>query len=87
MTVRYSIIRDEGTKPLLIRDLGPWDKHMSITNGAEDVVRRLVAAGRLPEGRRLFYYDSEGQLDEILVKDGKFAGFAPGPMRKGSVKE
>jgi hypothetical protein len=26
-------------------------------------------------GRRLFYYDSEGELTELLVKDGKFAGF------------
>lgn len=68
-------------KPLVIRDIGPWDKHMTITNGAEDVVEQLVAEGKLPEGRRLLYYDSEGELDEILVKDGKFAGFAPGAAR------
>jgi hypothetical protein len=28
---------------------------------------------------RIFYFDSSGDLDELLVKDGRFAGFAPGP--------
>ena len=67
--------RDEGS--LTIRDLGPWDEHPTVTNDAEGVVERLVAAGELPEGRRLFYYDSCGDLDEIVVKRGKFADFRP----------
>jgi len=71
-------------KPLVIRDIGPWDKYPTITNGAEEVVGQLVAEGKLPEGRRLLYYDSEGRLDEIRVKDGRFAGFAPGPGRTPS---
>lgn len=29
------------------------------------------------EGRRLEYIDSEGDREQILVKDGNFAGFAP----------
>ncbi len=65
--------------PLVIRDIGPWDKHPSVTNDAEAVIETLVNNGHLPEGRRLFCYDTEGQLDELLVKAGKFAGFAPGP--------
>jgi hypothetical protein len=29
--------------------------------------------------RQLFYIDTDGQMDELLVKNGQFAGFAPGP--------
>lgn len=58
---------------LVIRDLGPWDRHMTVTNGAEDVV---VALAYLLRGGRLEYYDSEGRRDRILVRDGRFAGFA-----------
>ena len=68
--------------PLVIKDVGPWDQHPTVTNDAENVVRNLVAEGHLPEGRRLFYFDSDGRLDEILVKDGQFVGFAPGPEAK-----
>jgi hypothetical protein len=60
---------------LTIRDLGPWDRHRTITNDAEGVVARL--ADQLV-GRQLYYFDSEGILDEILVADGRFAGFSPG---------
>lgn len=61
---------------LVLMDLGPWDKHLSITNDAEHVVEQVAP---LLRGRRLFYYDSEGQADELLVADGKFAGFNVGP--------
>lgn len=63
--------------PLVIRDVGR--ECMSITNDAEAVVEDLVSRGLLPAGRRLFYYDSDGQLDELLVEDGRFAGFKAGP--------
>ena len=57
---------------LVLCDLGPWSSHLTITNDAEHVVE---AMGPTLRGRRLFYYDSEGELTELLVKDGKFAGF------------
>lgn len=72
---RFSILR-ETPKTLYLRDDGPWDSHPTITNDAEWVVEQV--AGRLG-GRALLYYDSDNMLDELLVKDGKFAGFAPGP--------
>lgn len=77
----YVIVEDDflQEKPLVIRDMGPWDRYPTVTNGAEDVVAELVAQGRLPAGRRLFYYDSDDVLDEIEVKDGRFAGFKPRP--------
>jgi hypothetical protein len=75
----YSIEHDVPGQPLIIRDAGPWNKFLTVTNAAEEVVEDLVRAQRLPNGRRLLYFDSYGQLDEIVVRDGKFAGFKRGP--------
>lgn len=61
--------------PLTIRDMGPWTEHASITNDAEGVIARLLADGRLQPGQRLMYYDSDGDLSELLVEGGRFAGF------------
>lgn len=74
----YAIELDVPGKPLIIRDVGPFDRFMTITNAAEHVVAELVEAQRLPAGRRLLYFDSYGQLDEIVVRDGKFSGFKRG---------
>ena len=78
--VNFSIA-EETPERLIIRDEGPWDRYMTITNGAEEVVLDLVRRGTLKHGQRLFYFDSEGEMDELLVKYGRFAGFAPGPQR------
>ncbi len=74
----YVVIEDDflETEPLVIKDVGPWERHPTITNDAEAVVADLVKGGKLPEGRRLFYIDSEGERDEILIKSGRFAGFS-----------
>ncbi len=61
---------------LLIEDVGPWDKYLTVTNDAENVVAEL--SPRL-NGRRLDYLDSDGDRSTLLVKEGKFAGFAPSP--------
>jgi len=45
-----------------------------VTNDTEAVVQELAPRLR---GRRLEYFDSDGRLDQLLVTDGKFAGFAP----------
>ncbi len=83
---QYIIIQDDflSEEPLIIKDIGPWNRHMTITNDAEGVVQRLVQQGHLPKGRSLFYYDSEGELSEILVRDGFFAGFTPYRDEKAS---
>ena len=65
----------DGPEGLVLRDLGPWERHLTVTNDAEGVVARVR---ELLGDRRLFYIDSDGQLDELLVKDGQFAGFAAG---------
>lgn len=64
---------------ITIRDVGPWSQYMTITNNAEAVVSDLWRLGLLKTGVRLFYYDSAGELDELLHDDGVFVGFAPGP--------
>lgn len=73
------IIESETEDYLLIRDIGPWDRHPTVTNAAEEVVQELAPRLR---GRRLEYIDSEGQRDQLLVHDGKFAGFAPAGKRE-----
>lgn len=67
----FGIIEDTDDV-LCIRDLGPWDKFKTVTNCAEEVVEHLAPILR---GRRLEYIDSEGQRDQILVRDGRFIGF------------
>lgn len=62
---------------LTIKDVGPWDIFPSVTNSAEEVVEDLLTTGFLMPGMQLFYYDSEGVLDEILIMENRFAGFAP----------
>ena len=84
-TANFAIVEDSQDR-VVLKDLGPWDKHPTITNDAEGVVERLAP---MLKGRRLFYYDSEGELDELAVDAhlGTFAGFRPGPRytnnRKG----
>jgi hypothetical protein len=73
----YVIVENDPNKqaPLVIRDVGPWDHYMTVTNDAERVVNELVHRHELPPGRRLLYYDSEGTLTEIVIDKGKFAYF------------
>jgi len=59
---------------IVIRDLGPWSQHMTVTNDAEWVIEKLSPAPL----QRVYYYDSEGQLDELLHRNQRFVGFAPG---------
>ena len=57
---------------VVLTDIGPWSEHPTITNDADRVVAVWYHS---LHGRRLLYYDSDGQLTELLIKDGKLAGF------------
>lgn len=72
----FEVVKDTA-QYMIVRDLGPWDVHRSITNGAEEVVAELFATRKLG-AKRLGYYDSEGELGE-LVHDGcgNFVEFGP----------
>ena len=72
---RYEIVHQESDNgTLVLRDLGPHDQFATITNRAEQVVADLHRYGVL-QGRRLLYYDSAGELTEILHDNDAFAGF------------
>ena len=77
-TPNYDIVQSESNDEwLTIRDVGPWNKFPTITNGAELVVAELVKANMLRPGQRLAYYDNDGHKDEIIVNDQRrFGGFA-----------
>lgn len=63
----YEIKSVESTpEVLVIEDLGPWDQYPTVTNSAREVVEALIKSGELVRGRRLRYYDSDGNLDEIV---------------------
>jgi hypothetical protein len=81
MKANFIIIEDDFLKeePLVIQDVGPWDKYQTVTNAAEEVVLWLVAGGHLPRGRRLLYIDTDGHKDEIVHADGRFVAFKTGP--------
>lgn len=68
----YQVVR-EASQFVLLKDVGPWDRFLSITNAAELVVAEM--APRL-NGRRLVYYDTDGELTELLYAGNEFRGFA-----------
>lgn len=78
---RYSIVGNDAGA-LILRDVGPWSQYPTITNDAGAVVHDLVRVGALLPTQRLFYFDSDENLDEILVNAGTFAGFAPCARRR-----
>jgi hypothetical protein len=53
------------------------DKSMTVTNDAEGVVKYLAEIYGIT-GRRIFYKDSLGNVDELLHDGDEFAGFRPG---------
>jgi len=61
-------------------DIGPHDQYKTVTNAAEWVVEQMVP--RL-KGRKLYYEDSQGDIDQLLIHDGKFAGFISGGPEDG----
>lgn len=71
---QFAIV-DQTPVAMVIRDIGPWDRHFTVKNDAEGVVKRLAP---ILNGRRLFYFDSEGELGELLVKQSKFARLCSG---------
>lgn len=74
----YLIVEDDflGKRPLVLKDVGPHDRHRTVTNDIESVVRELSVSGRLRPGQRLLYRDSAGELTEALHQDGRFTEFA-----------
>lgn len=76
MKSNYEIV-SQSKDFVVLRDIGPWDHYMTITNNADDIVADLFKTGMLTVNKRLLYYDSENNLDEILLTNKQFAGFKP----------
>ena len=68
---QYSIVLDR-PNAIVIRDIGHNLGFMSITNDVDSLVACLAHQLR---DRHLYYYDSDGSLDEILHSNGRFTGF------------
>ena len=75
MITAYSIVRNT-PEELLIKDVSnDYPRAVSITNAAEEVVRELFAFGKLKDGQRLLYIDTDGRTDELLHSNGRFVDF------------
>ena len=74
-------IENQTDEYILIRDLNLGNR--SVTNDVENVVKKI-----LPQlnGRRLFYRDSMGVVDEIIIEEGEFFEFKPGFKNKFGIK-
>jgi hypothetical protein len=59
----------------VIAIVGANDASISVTNDAENVIDELAEKGLDLSQYRVIYRDECGAWDEILVKDGRFAGF------------
>ena len=64
---------------VLIKDVGPWSEFLTVTNAAELVIQELWIDGYLHFLPRLFYVDTDEQIDELRYSiDGiqaRFTGY------------
>jgi hypothetical protein len=68
----------EAEDHIIIRDLANEDSSWkSVTNGAEEVVAALIREEGCAN-KRIYYYDTEGRLDELAHDGQSFTGFKPG---------
>ena len=74
----YEIVQSStDAKRIVLRDIGDHSRHLTITNGIEEVVKELHDRGLLPATRRLYYYDSDDHLTRVIHNDhGLFLHFA-----------
>jgi hypothetical protein len=68
----FEVVEEDAGK-VVLRDVGPWSQHPTITNDAEQVVEKMAARVGC---RRLLYYDSEGELTELVHDGPRFVRFA-----------
>lgn len=64
---------------ILVTDLDLGGR--SVTNDAPGVIGDLVRSGLLRPGMWVIYRDSRKVWDELVVREGQFAGFAPIDLR------
>jgi len=69
-------IEKETPEYIFIKDIGHTHTK-TVTNDADNVIKYLKVIYKLGD-RRVFYKDSEGQIDELLHTAGKFTGYKAG---------
>jgi hypothetical protein len=74
MNAVYTITKVTDVCVILKDDFNPENPTKSVTNDAERVTAEV---NRLHPAKRIFYYDTEGALDELVHDKGKFIRFAP----------
>jgi hypothetical protein len=77
MHAETQLLKHERGKYIYVRDIGRFTAR-SVTNDAEYVVEQLYFEFGITDETRIFYEDSEGQIDELLHIGARFLGFKTG---------
>jgi hypothetical protein len=77
MHAKTELLKHERGKYIFVRDIGHCSGR-SVTNDAEYVVEQLYLEFGISDETRIFYEDSEGDIDEIVHSGKNFRSFKPG---------
>ena len=61
MRARYNLTNNQNI--IILEDLGPWDKHLTITNDIDNILKDLRYC--LQDNASLLYYDSERNMIQV----------------------
>ena len=76
MHAQFELV-DQEREYIIIRNTG-HNSGRSVTNDAEYVIEQMYLIYNIFDEARIFYYDSEGELSEILHSGKRFRGFKAG---------
>jgi hypothetical protein len=77
MHAKTELLKHEKGKYIFIRDIGHFSGR-SVTGDAEYVIEQLYLEFEITDETRIFYEDSDGNIDELLHSGKKFRGFKAG---------
>jgi hypothetical protein len=77
MHAQIDILKHDRGKYIFVRDIGHVTGR-SVTNDAEYIVGQLYLEFGITGDTRIFYGDSDGQIDELLHTGKRFRGFKAG---------
>jgi hypothetical protein len=77
MHAKVELLKHKRGKYILVRDVG-YKSSRSVTNDAEYIIGQLYLDFEITDDTRIFYEDSEGEIDELLHKGETFKGFQHG---------
>ena len=78
MHARIEALKHERGKYIFVRDIGHFTGGRSVTNDVEYIIEQLYLDFGITDETRIFYADSEGDIDELLHAGRKFKGFNTG---------